>query len=154
MNHPKRNRAFKPYPAISCSYYAVVSTEEDEGALFPAYYLQISRTYGLERMFGHLEIEALLSMHMELGGHSLVSHLAKRVRNGERFAPGQRVTVPDPRWALETYTVEFRPMEDRRGPYLRAVVLGMEEAYQALPTPEAEAHLATRGPLYDPYEGL
>ena len=138
----------KPGVAYVSSNYAVPFADEFG---FSPYYYQISATLGLSRDFAHPDIEALITFEVDCGGDSVVRHLAERVREGERFAAGQRVTVPGNLWQ-KTFTVEFRESENAYGKCLRAVVLGIETEYQSLPEREAFKFLCSHGPLKDPYE--
>lgn len=143
----------RPRAAISFSDYAVAGSEDPEfGWDFDGYYLQIANTIGLYH-FDHPEIEALISFHMDLTGHSIVTYLADAVRDGARYAPGDRVEVPGP-FPWNRHTVEFRAFTNARGTYLRAVVLDLEEEFQSLPTDEAYNWLTAYGPLIDPCEHL
>ena len=147
----ERLRSKKPHAAFTFSNYAVPVCEEDP--LCPAaYYLQIASTLGLYR-YDHPELEAFISFDMMYTGHSVLTYLAQTIYNGARYAAGDRAEVPGC-FPYERYTVEFREFRNERGSYLRAVVLGIEEEFQALPTLEAEDWLAARGPLIDPCEGL
>lgn len=147
----ERLRNKKPHAAFIVGNYTTPTCEED--ALCPAaYYLQIASTLGLYR-YDHPELEAFISFDMMYTGHSVLTYLAQTIYNGARYAAGDRAEVPG-YFPYERYTVEFREFRNERGSYLRAVVLGIEEEFQALPTPEAEEWLAARGPLIDPCEGL
>lgn len=142
-----RVRNAKPYPGIAFTNYA--SIEDDEGFAF--YYLQISRTLGLERSYDHPELQTLITLSTEAGGSSVLTYLVKQVRNGVRYHAGDRVEVPDPFCPQSLHTVELRESCDCYGPCLRAVVLGMEDAYQSMSEGEALAYLNAHGPLTDPY---
>ncbi len=143
----------KPGVAYVTSNYAEPAPDEEDEFWYPSYYYQIARTLGLKR-YGHPELEALITYSVDNGGYSLLKYLAQRVREGVRFAAGEQVEVPCAYYEWETCTVEFRESRDAYAPCLRAVVLGLEEEYQALPSEEADRWLTARGPLYDPYEGL
>ncbi|MBR7142381.1 MAG: hypothetical protein IKD06_02455 [Clostridia bacterium] len=155
QNHPlqrKHRPRVKVGIGIGLSDYAAPKPDSNEEDRFsPPYYFQISETYGLESRYGHPELEALLTFHVENGGHSVLSYLVKSIENGARYTHGQQMTIP-PHTPFDTpHTVEFRRFEDKRGSYLRAVVLGVEEAYQSLSSQEAHDYLVSQGPLTDPY---
>lgn len=150
----ERRRNRKPMVSYISSDYAVPTPDGEDAFWYPSYYYQITRTLGLEQQCSHPELQTLITYSVENGGYSLLGNLAQRVRKGARFAAGERVEVPCAYYEWETCTVEFRESKDEYGPCLRAVVLGLEEEYQALPSEEADRWLIAHGPLYDPYEGL
>jgi hypothetical protein len=119
----------------------------------PQYYLQFSTTMGLNRDFGHPNIESLISTSSEAGGASIVYALARRVRSGERFSVGDRVELTFDGWGMSRCTVELRESANNYGPCLRAVVIGVEEELQNMEYADAEEHIASRGPIIDPWEG-
>lgn len=149
----ERRKNCKPGVAYVSSDYVLPTPDEEDEFWIPSYYYQIARTLGLKR-YGHPELETLITYSVERGGYSLLTYLARLVREGASFAAGMRVEIPDryPGWVL--CTVEFRESQDAYGPCLRAVVLGLEEEYQAPPSKEAERWLMAHGPLCDPAERL
>lgn len=150
----ERRKNRKPGVGYVSSDYAVPAPDEEDEFWIPSYYYQIARTLGLKQ-YGHPELQALITYSVEYGGYSLLKYLAQRVREGVRFAAGEQVEIPHryPSWG-PLCTVEFRESRDAYGPCLRAVVLGLEEEYQALSSEEADRWLMAHGPLYDPFEGL
>ncbi|MBQ8684415.1 MAG: hypothetical protein IJ518_07880 [Clostridia bacterium] len=148
-----RNR--KPGIGITFSNYAYpqVPADADEW-WYPEYYLQYAATLGLERGYGHPEIEALITFNTTYTGHSVVSYLVKTIKDGARYASGDRVDIPGFYSWQVLGTVEFRESRNSYGPCLRAVVVGVEEAFQSLPYDEIDPYLMANGPTYDPCENL
>ena len=147
----KRRRPFKPSVGIVCGDIADLTPAEidEEEWDIPSYYLQISRTLGMERVHGLPEVQTLITHTIEYMGHSVLEDLLRAVREGVRFKAGDRLTLTPRNTWKEPYEVELRESADNYGPCLRAVVLGIEEDFQSLPTEEAETALLAYAPLID-----
>ncbi len=138
---------------VSGSCVMVCEASDDFEGEFPAYYLQQATTMGLDRDFSHPNIEALITMTAEQGGADIVYFLARQVRSGVRFSAGDRVEFSYGAFGSQRCTLELRESRNVYGPCLRAVVIGVEEELQAMNEAEAAAHIASRGPAFDPWEG-
>ena len=147
----KRRRRV-PRPSIVVGGIADVRTDEqlEDVWYVPTHYRQFSCTLGMERLDGHPNVETLITFRLENMGHSVLTDIVKAVEKGARYAAGDRATFTRPDAFHEPYTVEFRESENGYGPCLRAVVLGIEEELQRLPTAEADALIASHDPLIDP----
>lgn len=116
-------------------------------------YMQIARSLGVDRDYNHPNIEALINFDVELGHHSVLEKILNDIKNGARYAAGDRTTIRG--YPLnEEYTVEFRESHDEFGYCLRAVVLGIAEEYQSLPTDKAYDYLKKQESLWDPFADL
>lgn len=146
----KRRRRFKPKAAVVVGDLADPNYDAEDVWYVPSYYLQHSCTLGMKRIHNHPEVEALISFHRDMMGHSVLTDVMTAVQNGAHYAAGDRATFPVPHALFDTYTVEFRESTNCYGPCLRAVVLGMEEAFQALPTAEADAAISAYPDRIDP----
>ena len=140
-------RRVKVGTAIISSGYTPCSDEDQ----FPLYFYQISRTLGLEK-YGHPELETLITLSVNNGGSSILRYLVRCVESGQRFMRGQRFVIPRSIDNYLEYVVEFQPSNDEYGFCLRAVVIGIEEEYQSMPSENAYEFLASTGELLDPYD--
>ncbi len=130
---------------------AVPLLDDDED--WPSYYYQACRTLNMRSLYDHPEIEALITFSTENGGQTIVKYLARCVKEGARYRAGDRVSIPD-RYGRPHCTVEFKEFTDEHHcPALRAVVLGLEKEYQAIPFHEAFEFIEAHPDTIDPYEG-
>lgn len=117
---------------------------------FPPY-KQIARSLGVDWDYDHLNIEAMINFDPSTGQHTVMSFVLNQIAAGARFSHGDRISYRAGHWNDE-YIIEFRESEDSYGPCLRAVVLGIEEEFQSLPSDEAYALIATSADRIDPME--
>lgn len=152
----RRRRCRSTRPSIVVGGIADVRTDEEleDPWYVPSHYRQFSCTLGMERLDGHPNVETLITFRLENMGHSVLSDVVEAVVKGARYAAGDRATFAHSDAFREPYTVEFRASENVYGPCLRAVVLGIEEELQALPTAEADALIASHDPLIDPCDTI
>lgn len=123
-----------------------------DGDGFPPY-KQIARSLGVDRDYDHPNIEAMINFDPTLGQHTVMSHVLKTIAGGARYAPGDRIDYQTGSPWNEAYIIEFRASCDDYGPCLRAVVLGIEEEYQSLPSEAAYAHISAYAMRRDPFNG-
>lgn len=106
--------------------------------LEPGTFREICRTLGLNKDFGHPEIEVFYEFSEDEYSHSLLYAIFERISNGKRYAAGDKDTF-FLSYEKKKCAVEFHEFQDSQGKYLRAVIVGLDAAYQAMPSGDAAA---------------
>jgi hypothetical protein len=96
---------------------------------------QISRTLGLPRDFDHPDIEVFFRLSSEEYSTPLLNKIHSDIKNGKRYTQGDIMTFKGE--FDEEYTVLFRDSISYGEQVLRAVILELDQEYQALDTAEA-----------------
>ena len=101
------------------------------------YRLQIACSLGLDEHYDHSDIEMLINFNREERDNRIFENILYSIATGKRYKAGDRATITSENALIKSCVVEFRESENSFGKCLRAVVLGMEEEFQSLPTDKA-----------------
>lgn len=101
------------------------------------YRLQIACSLGMDEHYDHPEIEMLINFNREERDNRMFEGILYSIATGKRYKVGDRATITSENALIKSCVVEFRESENSFGKCLRAVVLGMEEEFQSLPTDKA-----------------
>ena len=91
----------------------------------------------MDEHYDHPEIEMLINFNREERDNRMFEGILYSIATGKRYKAGDRATITSENALIKSCVVEFRESENSFGKCLRAVVLGMEEEFQSLPTDKA-----------------
>lgn len=131
-NYRRKSRIRRGYSFTSSSYAFRGCDEYDCD-----YRLQVTHSIGLENDYNHPDIEMLINFNRGEHGNRVLEDILYSISTGKQYKAGDRETIMLSDSRVKSCVVEFRESESRFGKCLRAVVLGMEEEFQSLPTEKA-----------------
>lgn len=101
------------------------------------YRLQVSCSIGIKDDYNHPEIETLINLSQGEYENSVITGIINLISTGKQYKAGDRETLTLQYSVQDSCVVEFRESENCYGKCLRAVILGVQEEFQSLPTDDA-----------------